>query len=484
MTPGAEHGRRVDRAVAWVGLASAVVAVFDAATLAILLWKWVSPADLGLATLATTLFFFLDLSTEAGLTSVLIQRDKLDDDTISSVFWLNVIVSIVVFLALLGVGPLIGYIQGNEVVGWMLIAYGFKLLYQNVYFVPAALLRRELRFKELSVIRTIANAVDAAVKIGFAAAGEPVWCFVAGPLARVFVTGIGLQIIRPWRPRRVFHAREAPAMLAFGFKTTGSQYLQHYYNNISYQIVGFYFGEAALGVYRVAYELVMYPINWVSSVVTTVAFPAFARLRTAPAELAAQFLRFSRQNLVVALPLLVLPIVAAEELLAVLFPGVKGGADAARLLCVVGLLRAIDCMYLPLLDGIGRAGKNLAVAGVAAVVLTGCDVVFAAYLGGELGITAVAVGRMVGYPLVILLHAYFALAELPIGARRYVGHLSGLVACGAAAVVPGFAVGAILDGGSPSVRLAAIAGAALVTLFALLAVFHGLRPRKILEGLR
>src|SRR5204862_6528791 len=122
----------------------------------------------------------------------------------------------------------------------------------------------ELGFKELSIVRTIANAADAAAKIGFAAAGEPIWCFVAGPLVRVAITGIGLQIVRPWRPRAVFRLGEARAWLGFGFKTTGSQYLQHFYSNISHQVVGFYFGTAALGAYRVAYELVLYPINWVS----------------------------------------------------------------------------------------------------------------------------------------------------------------------------------------------------------------------------
>ena len=52
-------------------------------------------------------------------------------------------------------------------------------------------------------------------------------------------------------------------MLSFGFKSTGSQYLQHFYNNISHQVVGFYFGATALGAYRLAYEIALYPINWV-----------------------------------------------------------------------------------------------------------------------------------------------------------------------------------------------------------------------------
>ncbi len=481
----AEHGKRVSRAVAWVGAASAVIAVFDASSLAILLWQWVTERDFGIASLAVTLYYFIDLVTEAGLSSVLIQRETLDDDTLTTVFWLNVGLSIVAFVALLGIGPLIGAIQGEPIVGWMLIAYGTKLLYQNVYFVPAALLRREMRFKELSMVRTISNAGDAIAKIVFAAMGQPIWCFVAGPLARVAIVGIGLQIAHPWRPRGRLVLKEARHMLSFGFKTTGSQWLQHFYHNISHQVVGVFFGPTAVGAYRIAYELVLYPINWVSNVVAQVAFPAFAKLRGHPKQLAAQLLRFSRQNLAVALPILVILMVGAEWVIEVIFPRVSDVSTPVRLLCVVGMLRAIDCLYLPLLDAMGYPGRNFAVAGLAAVVLATGDVVFAAVLGDRMGFTAVALGRMVGYPIVIAVHARLAVGQLELGAWTYIKKLAAIVVCGAIAVVPGFALGHFLpDWVTAGERLIVAGGVSVATLAILLSKFHGLGVGAVIRELR
>ncbi|MGN6106116.1 MAG: oligosaccharide flippase family protein [Kofleriaceae bacterium] len=475
---------KVSRAIAWVGMASAAVALLDVIALGLLMGLWVTPEQLGIATLATTLFYFLDLSTEAGLSSVLIQREQLDDDTISSVFWLNVVVSSVLFGAMWVLGPLVGRIQGEPVVGAMLIAYASKLLYQNLYFVPWALLRRELRFKEISVVRTIANFGDVAGKIGFAAAGEPVWCFVAGPLIRIFITGVGLQIYRPWRPRLVFLRGHTREWLSFGAKTTSSQVLQHLYNNISYQIVGFFFGERALGTYRVAYELVLYPVNFVSNIVAQVAFPTFARLRADRAALAAQFLRFSRQNLATVLPILVVIVIGANDLLALFFPRITEGASATRILCLVGMLRAIDCLYLPLLDGLGLAGRNLLVAVVAAIVLTGCDLAFAALLGPELGFQAVAIGRIVGYPIVIGLHAYLALSQLALGAGRYLAALLEILGCGVLALAPGIAIELIGQALPPGLRLLFVALASLGAVGWLLSTFQGLGPRAILQALK
>lgn len=479
-----EDRKQVSRAVAWVGMASSVVALLDVLALGVLLAFWVTRADLGEATYAVTLFYFLDLATEAGLSSVLIQRPTLDRDTIDTVFWLNVGVSCALFAAMFGIGPLIGALQDHPRVGTMLILYATKLVYQNVYFVPAALLRRELRFKELSIVRTLANFGDVAGRVGFAAAGEPVWCFVAGPLIRIAITGIGLQICHPWRPRLVFVRGHVREWLAYAGKTSGSQMLQHLYNNIGYQIVGAFFGAAILGTYRVAYEMVLYPVNFVSNIVAQVAFPAFARLARDRDALAAQFRRFTRQNAAMTLPILVLIAVASNDLLAVLFPKETDGETVARLLCVVGMLRAVDCLYLPLLDAVGMPGRNVLIAAIAVGVLTGCDVVFSALLKDVVGVDAVAWGRMVGYPLVISLHAYFALSQMGLSGWTYVRDLGGIVLCGAIAAVPGVALEVFAPGLAPGVRLIAVVVVTLVGVATTLHYLQGLGPKAIVDELR
>ena len=133
----------------------------------------------------------------------------------------------------------------------------------------------------------------------------------------------------------------------------------------------------------------------------------------------------------------------------------------------------------------GFAGRNFAVAGLAAVVLTTTDIAFAALLGPHMGFTAVALGRMIGYPIVIAVHAFLALGQLQMTARTYVGHLASIVACGAAAIVPGVLLGMILPTTLASgIRLAAMSGISVLTLAALLSIFHGLGIRAIVHALR
>ena len=109
-------------------------------------------------------------------------------------------------------------LRSSRLAGWLLVAYGSKLVFQNAYTVPWALMRRELRFKELSIIRVIANLVEAVVKVGFAWGGMPIWCFILGPIARNLVTGVGVLVCHPWRPRLICDVRGAREHVGFALR--------------------------------------------------------------------------------------------------------------------------------------------------------------------------------------------------------------------------------------------------------------------------
>ncbi len=289
--------KKVGRGLAWIGAASSMVGVLDFIALLLMLGLWIPSEQYGIATKAVWLFPILDMATDMGLSGAVIQRDSTDPAKISSVFWLNLIMAAALFLVLVLVAPIAATeFFGHVVVGQMLIVYGTKLLWQNVYFIPMALMRREMRFKELSIIRIIANLAEFIGKIGFAWAGFGVWAFVAGPLCRVLVSGIGCQLRNPWRPRWVLKLRDVKDYATFGLRSSGSQILYYFYTNVDYPVVGFFFGDAALGLYRMAYEIALEPVRVIANVVIDVAFPTFARLRHSTALLTAQFLTFTRST--------------------------------------------------------------------------------------------------------------------------------------------------------------------------------------------
>src|SRR5262245_50421008 len=101
---------KVNRGIAWVGLASSLVSLLDTVALFIILKLWVSKEEYGVAVLAISWCPTLDLIADLGLSAAVIQRDDPSRAKISTVFWLNLILSAALCATVdLGVGPFIAW---------------------------------------------------------------------------------------------------------------------------------------------------------------------------------------------------------------------------------------------------------------------------------------------------------------------------------------------------------------------------------------
>lgn len=394
--------------------------VLDVASTVLLLRYWLSPAEYGIAAIATTLYPMFDLLADGGISAAVVQRDELDDDRLTSAFWVSCATTGVVALGLCGLGPLLAAIQGHPVVSGLLVAYAVKLLLQNAFWIPTALLRRDLRFKTLAKIRTLASIAETAGKLGSAALGAGVWCFVIGQLAKTLVQAVATQIACPFRPRGRFRREDARTMFHFGSRSMASQVLFHLYTNADYQIVSYVFGPSATGLYRAAYELVLEPAKLLSYIVVDVAFPVFSRLRRDGVALRDQLIAFTRHNMIVLAPIVVAMVVLPEDLLTAAYGGSWAGAGTAvRILAAVAALRAMSFLLPPLLDAIGRVDLTLRYTIGAAIVVPLAQLVAAVALGDRLGWTSVAVGWAVAYPVAFAVLVWFALVQVKLSLGRY-----------------------------------------------------------------
>jgi O-antigen/teichoic acid export membrane protein len=481
---------KVARGVAWAAGAQAIIALADLVSQMVVI-ALITQEDLGLAGAAIPFYTMLDTAADLGVTSSLIQRDDHTPERVSTVFWFNMLVSTALFLLLLVIGPLYGYLQGHAIIGWLLVAYGGKLIYQNVYSIPFALLRKELRFADIAVARTLAHICESIARVVFAMIGWGVWCFTLASLTRAFVFGIIMQIRHPFIPRFVFRPREVTQYVRFGLRSAASQVLYQLYTNLDYPIVIYYFGAAANGIYFAAYAIVLEPVKTIANVVIDVAFPTFARVRNDGAALIDQFIRFTRLNLIAVLPFVVLVFLVIPEYLTLFTSHDKWSpheialcSEAARILCLVGLLRALGFLGPPLLDGIGHPERTLRYMVIAAIVVPGMFVLAANVLGDHLGFMSVAVGWAVGYPIAFVALSWLVIKGIHLPLRQYLAGAWGIVGSCMAGLCAGGAVSLALRDAGPTLRLSAIGGAALGVILLLLAFWQGITPRSISRSLK
>ncbi|MBK9757256.1 MAG: oligosaccharide flippase family protein [Nannocystis sp.] len=184
----------MSQSLAWVGGVSVVLGVANVASMGVILALWISPEEYGVAALALAAFPILELATEMGLVSAIIQQGDHDQARLSTIFWLNMGATIIIVLVLtLVVAPLLAELYEAPIVGAMLQVYGIKLLLQNVLAVPYGLMARDLRFKEISLVRMFANFGEIVVRILVAASILGIWCFVLAAIVRTIIWAIRIR---------------------------------------------------------------------------------------------------------------------------------------------------------------------------------------------------------------------------------------------------------------------------------------------------
>ena len=480
---------RADRGAAWVGAASVVLGVLDLISTLICLRLWVSTAEFGAATLAIALFPILDRLGGMGLSAAVVREADDDATAHATIFWIGLAVSGAVAGALLAGRPLIGRLFPDPVVASLLAAYGGRLVVMHGSIVPEGLMKRELRYRELSIVRVVASGFDTATKLGLAYVGAHyvpamrIWCVALGPIANTVVTTIGVQLCHAWRPRLRFSREAAARAVRFTAALSGGELLYYAYTSADYLVVGTWFGKAAVGAYRLAYELVIDVVRLLSMITAEVAYPTYVRLAHDARAVGAQLVRFTRQNLIVLAPFLVFAAIEADDLLHLLYPPLPPGtATAARILTLVGLVRTLGFLLPPVLAGIGRASRVLVYNAIASIVLP-CAFVAAASLAPSHGFVAVAWAWAAGYPVAFAALVAMTLPRAELTLPAYAGALGRIALCTAG----GLAAGLVARAAAPelaAVRVLTVAVAVLAGFIPLLYALEGVTPRAVVRALR
>jgi O-antigen/teichoic acid export membrane protein len=453
-----------------------------------------SAAEFGIVMMAVPIYSILDAIADLGVTSALIQRDDHTPERVSTVYWFNVLVSFGLFGLLCIGGPLYARLLAQPVLAWLLIAYGGKLIGQNFYAIPYALLRKQMQFAEVAKIRTVAYLTESVTRIVFAGMGWTLWCFSLAAIAKTLVFILIVQWRHPFWPKLVFRWKEIQPFVTFGVRSAASSLLYYTYTNLDYPVVAYYFGAAANGVYSLAYWIVLEAVKTIANVVIDVAFPTFARLRDDREALIREFIKLTRMSLIAILMLLLLVALVVPEFLELVYAGgtwtpevIARCATACRILCFVGVLRAVGYLGPPLLDGIGRPGLTLRYMTCAAVLLPLSFVASAYWLGPVLGadaVLSVPIAWAACYPIAFLVLGFLVQQsiELPIG--RYAKASLSIVACAAGGLVIGYGLSVGLAGVATAVRMVAVGAGAIGGTFALLAWWQRITPRSIAAALR
>jgi O-antigen/teichoic acid export membrane protein len=338
-----ELRRKAVSGVKWSSGATLAVFALEFTQLAILA-RWLAPGDFGLFALAVLVTGLAHVYADLGMANAIVQRESVSPQQLSSMLWLGIAVALILALVLFVAAPAVAALYDEERLGALIGLASLSLLLAPASQEFAALLQKRLRFDVLAASDVTAAAGAAATAITLAYLGHGVqalvWGYLVNAASRATVLiGFGLRL---WRPEARFNRRDLDGYLRFGWYQMGERTINYLGFNLDKLLLGALIGAHGLGLYSVAYQLVMKPMQVVNPIVTRVAFPIFAILQADNARLREGFLHGLRFIALLLFPAYAGMIVLAEPaVLALLGETWQPAIPILQVLCVLGFFYAI-----------------------------------------------------------------------------------------------------------------------------------------------
>lgn len=345
----------------------------------VILARLLTPAEFGTAGVALVAALILSAVTQMGLGAAVVQRPRLEQRHYDTALWMSVGAGVGLGAAFLAsAGPLAALLRNVALVP-VLRLYSVFFVLGGLASVQAAMLTREFRFRELALVGLAARLAGAAVSVGLALRGMGVMAIAWGYAALNGVNAALLVFLsgRFARPGRQVSLTALGELFGFGSGIMGMNLLNQLANGLDVLVVGRVMGPSSTGFYSVANQLVTYVPGRLGATLSTVAFPAMARVQEDRTRLGEAYLKLTGFTALVVLPLLAGTAVLARDLVPVLF-STKWNEAAVLVpaLSVYGAVVAFDWVWTQTLKALGRSWSialvvALRVIGLVVAVLVG-----------------------------------------------------------------------------------------------------------------
>jgi len=196
----------------------------------------------------------------------------------------------------------------------------------------------------------------------------------------------------------------------------------YFNNNADNILIGRFLGSSALGIYAVAYNVMLAPLSRIAAPVVEVFTPAFARLQDDTERMASLWLRALRLVGTLMIPgMLGLVLVAPEFVHVLLGERWSDAVPVIQILTWVGLLQCMQRFNSSILQARNRT-RTLLFCSIVTVVCS-----LAAFVVGlQWGIVGVAAAYAVSSTVAEPYYAWRTMRTVGVTVRRYLANLAGI----------------------------------------------------------
>lgn len=322
----------------------------------ILIARLLGPEQIGIFGM-TSIFLAIGLSlVDSGMSSSLIRTKETSDKDLSTVFYLNIAIGLIVYIFLFITSPLIAKFFNQQILKDIIRVYGLVFILSGLSSVQLAILTKELKFKSIMKLNIPGSLIGSLVGIICAYLGLGIWSLVINYVLIQLITTSLLWVSSNWRPKFIYSSAAAKIHFKFGYKLTFSGILNAFFSNINNVLIGKVFPAQTLGFFDRARLFNDLPVQTLTGIIDRVSFPLISSLQDDKSRVSDISKSILTITFFIIAPIMFGAAALAKPLfLLVLGPAWVKAVPFFQILCLSGVFYPVHSFNINLLKVFGRS---------------------------------------------------------------------------------------------------------------------------------
>ena len=318
--------------------------------------RLLSPKDYGIIGMLVVFVGIAQAFVDGGFSQALIRKTDRTEVDNSTVFYFNIVVSIVIYCLFYLCAPWVADFYNMPMLTPFMRVICLSIVINALGVVQRALFNANLDFKAQAKASISAVVLSGIIGIYLAYSGYGPWSLVFQQLSNLAVNNLCLWFYSSWRPIWAYSWKSFQELFSFGSKLLATSLLNALYNNIHTVVIGKLYAAKSLGLYSRAAHFADLPSQQFTSVFMRVTFPVLCKVQNDKEKLVSVYRRMLRVSAYVIFPLLVGMAAVAHPMVEILIG--KQWTDCAyllQILCFARMWYPIHAINLDILQVSGRS---------------------------------------------------------------------------------------------------------------------------------
>lgn len=315
------------------------------AAVSIILARILSPEEFGLVGMIAIFISLGSSLMDSGFSGALIRKKEATDADLSTVFYTNLVLGLVIYLILFFSAPAIAAFLNNRTLIPLLRVLSLSVVIISFTQVQKVNFIRKIDFRTQAIISLAASLVSAVASIWMALKGCGVWSLVVQQLSKQMVVSLLLWVFSNWKPSLLFSFRSFKEMFSFGSRLLACSLISVIWNEIYSLVIGKMYNPIAVGYFTRAEKFKTMVTSNIGQVVQRVGYPVMSSIQGDKQRQRRVYRKVARLTTLLTSTLVLGLVGCADAMIEVLI--------GAKWLPASGYLRilGISGMFLPLILG-------------------------------------------------------------------------------------------------------------------------------------